>query len=234
MKINLRRCFFHSIAPIYRKNIVTNVEEGRIDRLKIMLKSGYIFPGKMLDSIMPSDFDSYSSKGNCVFLAQHSNTELPSYGGSFYNGEFSAFSEHIVGNPAWVFDENIVNDKTILECAHFLSEEICVKEPINLHDAVAVMLPYEAPSTTITRFLMYKEFQIFDDDYYDKEVKQILDNRDECLKSVYLKVDRWRSVLTNGGYYIPCINPLGMELDLNKELSFISENEEVVRKLLKK
>ncbi len=235
MKINLRRCFFHSIVPLSRKNHLFNLEDARMERLKLMLKSGYIYPGNMLKDIFKDEYDTfYDYSCDSVFLAQHSMTELPSYGGSFFNGEFSAYLEHISSNPAWVFDEEIVKGKRIMDRAHSLSEEVCVQEPIDLHDAIAIMLPYDTPATKIENFLQYKDFIRFDDDYYDNEIKQLLNDKDKMLLSIYKKINRWRKELDNCGYNIPCINRFGTELDLIKEILYISEKEGEVRKLLKK
>lgn len=235
MTINLRRCFFHSIVPIRKKNALLSLEDRQFIRLKLMLDSGYIYPGNMLKDVFTSEYDFlYKSDSDSVFLAQHSMTELPSYGGSFFNGEFSAYLEHIIGNPSWVFDENIVNGKMICDRAHSLSEEVCVQEPICLCEAIAIMLPYRTPATDIFSFLQYKEFQIFHDDDYDDEMKDLLNDVDERLVLVYDKIKRWKDVLADRGYYIPCINHFGRELDIDKEKEYILENEENVRKLLKK
>lgn len=235
MAINLRRCFFHSIVPICKRNTFLSLEDKQLIRLKLMIDSGYIYPGNMLKDVIPTEYDSfYRSGSDSVFLAQHTMTELPSYGGSFFNGEFSAYLEHIIGNPSWVFGENIVNGKRIYDRPHSLSEEVCVQEPIDLHEAIAIMLPYKTPATDIFSFLQYKEFQIFDDDDYDEEMKDILKNVDERLVIAYDKIKRWKDVLTDRGYFIPCINQFGMELDIDKEKEYILEKKENVKKLLKK
>lgn len=234
MEINLRRCYFHSIVPLRRKNTLFNFEESQFERLRLMLKSGYIYPGNKLGDIITEEFDDFYGYGNdSVFLAQHVMSELSCYGGSFHNGEFSAYLEHIVANPSWVFSEHIVEGLRIENRNHMLSEEVCVQEPIDLHEAIAIMLPYETPSTKIRRFLQYQEYKMFEDTYKD-EISYLLSNMDELLKEVYLHIRKWQEELKSAGYDIPCINKFGMELGVDKEKNYILENEESIKKLMKK
>lgn len=232
MEINLRRCYFHSIVPLRRKNVVFNFEEGQFDRLKLMLESGHIYPGGELGNILTNEYDSFYSSSDSVFLAQHINTELPCYGGSFYDGEFSAYLEHIAWNPSWVFSEYVVNGKRIENRSHMLSEEVCIQGSIDLHEAIALMLPYETPAITIGRFLKYYDLNIFDDD--KDKLDEVLKKREELWKVVYLKINRWKSELLNNGYNIPCINMFGGEYDLDKEREYLLEKEEVVKRLIRK
>lgn len=235
--INLRRCFFHSIVPIKKENEVFNIEENQLDRLRIMLQNRYLVPGNMLKDIIPEEYGSLyrTSISDSVYLAQHRLTELPSYGGSFFGGEFSAYDEHIVANPSWVFDEHIVEGKKINDRAHFLSEEVCVQEPLDLYSAIAIMLPYETPATFVSKLLMYKDCSfVFEAGFYNEKLEKILRDRKKLIDEIYLKINRYKELLDRFGYEIPCINYLGMELDREKEFLFIEKNEEEARRLVRK
>lgn len=237
MSINPKRCFFHSIEPIRKKNVKWNVLEGQLARLDIMLKSGYLFPGNQLKKVIPDTYEEFDrcSGSDSVYLAQHHNTELPSYGGSFFHGEFSAFLEHIASRPSWVFDEWIVNNKKIEVRSHMLSEEVCIQEPIHLKDAIAIMLPYETPATYIRKILLHyelyeKEFLSLNED----KIEYILQNKEICIKESYQKINQYRELLQFHAYDIPLVDEFGELLNEDKELPCIKNGEEAIKILMKK
>lgn len=89
---------------------------------------------------------------------------------------------------------------------HFFSEEVCVQDIIDLHDVIAIMLPYETPAQSVANFLYYKEMKLFANDFYYAKIENILNNKYEKLNEAYLKIAKWKEFLASFGYFISCID----------------------------
>ncbi len=251
MDINVKRCYFHSIQPLGNYKVKRELIDMQIARLDVMLDFGYLVPGYELNDILPDEYQEelyrpiFKMHGNdSVYLAQHIQTELKSVGGSTFNGEFSAYFEHIEHSPSLVFDEHIVDNKKIENRNHSLSEEVCIQERVPLKDIIAISLPYHTPASTIATFIFCCEIgSKYNNELFDFfhpqpeeviEVEKILENPEEEIEKPFSFIQKFRDCLERHQCSIPCIDLHGNILNEEKELSYIKQNTEKVLSLIKK
>lgn len=245
MNINIKRCYFHSIQPLYRKGVIKKDVDRRIDRLNCMLDYGYIVPSCELHNVLPDEPKMPSNnRYDSVYLAQHMLTELGPVGGSFINGEFSAFIEHIRNSPALVFNEYIIDGKKIDERIHFLSEEVCIQEKIPIKDIIAIYLPYSTPLEKINSFInCCKEesfypldecFSVSIRDELASEILKLLMDEEVEIEKQYKLVKKFEECLENHQLAVPCIRYDGSNFNKEEEYEFIDKNKAKVLKLIEK
>ena len=206
MTINVRRCYFHSIQPLINYKLRKDQLDEIIARLDFMLDYGYLVPGCELYDILPEEYKENADVfgDDSVYLAQHIQTELGSIGGSYTNGEFSAYAHHIVSTPSLVFDEHVTDHKKIEVRSHSLSEEVCIQGRISLKELVALALPYKTPLDDITTFITWLEDDFFrlDNDLfvsvirdYKEKVEYILNNPEQAVTKSYENINRFQDCL---------------------------------------
>lgn len=252
MDINVKRCYFHSIQPLGNYKVKRELIDMQIARLDVMLNFGYLVPGYELNDILPEEYQEKlyfpipKMDGNdSVYLAQHIQTELKSVGGSTFNGEFSAYFEHIEHSPSLVFDEHIVDNKKIEKRSHSLSEEVCIQERVPLKDIIAISLPYHTPASTIATFLFWNEVKSRyfenENEFFSSlekeeaiEAENVLKNPEEKIEKTFSLVQKFRDCLERHQCSIPCIDLHGNILSEEKELSYINQNTEKALNLIKK
>lgn len=251
MKINVDRCYFHSIQPLLNYKLKNkyygnkkNWQKGVLARLDFMLSYGYLVPGKDLRSILPEEYKEeapHSFYGDdSVYLAQTTQTELPSVGGSYFDGEFSAYCWHISNSHALVFGENVIENKKIEMRNHSLSEEVCIQDKVSLADLVALQLPYETPLSTIKRFITCceEDFFAFDNIFLpisqglaSKAKKSIEDT--EAIEKIYAEIQMFEDCLRSHQKAIPCIHQDGSIYNKQEEYEYLEANREKALKLIK-
>lgn len=254
MKINVNRCYFHGIQPLInykiKKTLCDYSKEELLDaiitRLDMMLDYGYLVPGNELESILPDEYKENAPISICgddsVYLAQTLQTELPSVGGSYFDGEFSAYFHHIEYSPSLVFSEHVIENKKIEERYHSLSEEICIQDRIPLtEDLIAIQLPYETPLSKIQDFLFYSEQErlslsdvfISISKSMTEDIRTNLDKQ-ENIEKAYEDIQKFYNCLKKHHLDIPCINRNGNVFNKDKEYEYIEKNKEKILKLVKK
>lgn len=242
MNINVKRCYFHSIQPLIREDKKEDIDE-QIDRLNCMLDYGYIVPECELYDVFKEEYKNLPNNGDdSVYLAQHILTELNSVGGSFFNGEFSAYFEHIRYSPSLVFDEHIIDGKRIDNHYHFLSEEVCIQERIPLKDVIAIALPYRTPLERINSFINHceEEDQLSIEECFSisvrrelaEEVMSILNEKEVEIDKQYERVQKFEKCLEKHQLSIPCIRYDGSFFNKEEEYDFIKKNKAKVLRLI--
>lgn len=248
MAINVKRCYFHSIQPLISYESNKTYLEEIIDRLNLMLEIGYLVPKKELYDILPQKYrgPAILYQGDSVFLAQHILTELNPIGGSYQNGEFSAYLEHISGSPALVFGEDVTKNKKIENRNHPLSEEVCIQDRISLKELIAISLPYETPLNEIKEIFSWFEeekekekyyptdFLVTIRDEYQKKLEKILKEANQMIEEKYEIVKMFQDCLEKHKMEIPCIRDDGTIFNKEEEYQFMKENKEKILKLSKK
>ena len=247
MTINVKRCYFHSIQPLVNYKVRQDRIKEIIARLDFMLEYGYLVPGCELQEILPEEYKENAMLPICgddsVYLALHPRTELNLLGGSYLNGEFSAYFHHISGSSALVFDEHVTDNKRIKDRTHSLSEEVCIQDRVSLDNLVAVALPFYTPLSITKNFISYYDESNFAytfdveksimRDYVSKS-KKIVENPKQEIERGYEIVNEFESCLEKYNRDIPCIRHDGTILDKNEEYKYIAENKKKVLTLIKK
>lgn len=248
MLIDVKRCYFHSIQPLINFKNRKEIIEEIIDRLNLMLDYGYLVPGCELNDILPTEYQIPANASFCnddsVYLAQHILTKLAPIGGSYFNGEFSAYLEHISASPSLVFSEFVTDNKKIEKRSHALSEEVCIQQRIPLNELIALALPYQTPLERLSYFIsLYEEDDFFYSIMEDflpssrKEltpiVKNILNNPELEIEKQYAIIQKFKDCLISHNYNIPLIRYDGSEFIKEKEYVFIENNKEKILKLIR-
>jgi len=238
--ININKSYFHSLTPLYgtsKKNKSTL--ESTLARLSLILESGYLYPGIKLAKLFKDKYPEYqfTSQYNCIYLAQSPNTELPSLGNSFRNGEFSAFLEHIQGNPSLVFEEEVTKDKNVKAIDHFLSEEICIQDKISIEEIIAIALPYKTPIDEVSYFIdFFESDNVFIDELKDKLISRILlllNSKKGKISSSYETISKWQTILDRYNLKVPLIRYNGTVFCRSEELLYLNEHEDKVKEIIK-
>ncbi len=246
MVINVKRCYFHSIQPLINYNARKEYLEEQLARLNFMLDYGYLVPGREINDILPEEYQEKTALALCghdsVYLAQHPQTELPSVGGSYFNGEFSAYFEHISGYPSLVFNEFVIENKQIEFRGHSLSEEVCIQDRISLEELIALALPYPTPLSKISNFISsYEEAEEFG--FYDflvsflkedvQETMRIITSPRNSIEESYKIIKKFEDCLKVHQKEIPCIHQDGSKFNKQEELEYVRENSEKVLRMIK-
>lgn len=253
MKINIDRCYFHSIQPLInyklKRCLIDHNKEEWLDaivaRLDFMLDCGYLVPGNELRDILPEEYKDNAMLprfgDDSVYLAQTHQTELPSVGGSYFDGEFSAYSWHISNAHALVLSENVTKDKRIEMRNHSLSEEVCIQEKVSLKDLVAIQLPYDTPLSNVKHFISHCEEDLFAFDKLfipithnlaSKAKKSIEDSN--SIEKVYSKIQKFYDCLERHQKDIPCMHQDGSIYNKQQEYDYLEANREKALTLIKK
>lgn len=233
-EIDLKKCFFHAITPFHGS--LKSYEENVNERLRFFLESGYVYSGEDLGSHLPDAYkDANRSSTKYIFLAMHYYHTLPLYG-SYCNGEFSAFSEHIAGNLAFVFGEDILEGNTIPAYTHWLSEEVCIEGRIPIRKAKAIYYPKDTPIDILSYYMEEcQEPSSFLGDYHERlkrRVVEIITNPALSIDACYKRIEEIQKILFSYHMMIPLVGGTGRYLEREMEMSYIKEKEEKVLQLL--
>lgn len=247
MVINVKRCYFHCVQPLINYKLRKSHIDEVIARLDFMLGYGYLVPGRELCVILPEEYqegnDSSFFNEDSVYLAQHRLTELESIGGSYINGEFSAYSHHIESNVALVFDEHVTEYKKIENRAHSLSEEVCIQQRISLKELIALVLPYKTPLDDMITFINWIEDDLYQLDRelfksvirrYKTKVENILNDPMKAVSESYENIKKFQDCLVNHQVELPCIRHSGVMFDQKEDYQFVKENENKIVQYIKK
>lgn len=211
--IDLDYCYFHAITPLHRNYQYLNYQDALRLRLEYILRTKALVPGNDLCLTLPNSFSNEYFSSHCsVFLAQSLTTKLPSIGGSYHNGNFSAFSEHIAGKPSLLFHHSVAENLQVHQKRHSLSEEVCIEENVPLTYAIGIALPYATPLSFLidlenklqNSFL--QQYLFFSAQRYRYELQKIMINPKRAILASYEEVLKYQALLQKYQYNIPCIN----------------------------
>lgn len=237
--IDLRQCLFHAITPFYGN--YKSYDERVDDRLRSFLDSGFIYCGKELENVLPDPYKAMNRSDNeYIFLAMKLCHTLPLYG-SYRDGEFSAFSEHIAANLAFVFGEDVLEGHSIPKYSHWLSEEICVEGKIPIDKAKAIYYPRDMPMDILLYYMRFDKRSADDAfllaDYkkeLEEEVLEIITNPEESIRKCYQRVKEIQEILLSYQMEVPIVGVSGRCLNPESELVYVKKNKDDIKRLLYK
>lgn len=238
-KLDLRYYLFHAIEPIYKKTI----EGVSYEHLKCFLETKYIYPGKEVKKHLPPKYQKkgYGGIGSHVYFALTENNLLPKTITNRF-GEFSAFSEEIIGRLAFMFDDNILQGQEIAFLSSVLSNEVllCSRVPISM--AKALYFPREFPLDFVERYqenLLEKSPPFYDiylseNEKLRQKISVILEDPISYLNTQYQSVEEIREILLEYQLPLPIVSEYGRILNKKEETEFFVNHYEKVKSLIKK
>ena len=241
-KLDLRYYLFNAIEPIQQLKMDRNSYE----KLHCFLETGYIYPGNQVNKNIPKKYQDivYGSKSPYVFLALTDNNDLHLNIAS-RGGEFSAFSEEIDGNLAFMFDEDILKNNELVLFSSILSNEVHLSSKVALSMAKAIYYLKDSfeyfidsyrnileKSSSFSSFL-FRELNEKRKQELREQIGLILTNPDSFLTELYEPVDEINEILAKYNFSLPLVSRTGYILDKDKEKYYIKNHYEEVKKLIK-
>lgn len=236
-KLDLRYYLFHAIEHVSVKS-----GENSYDHLDCFLQTGYIYPGREVQEHLPLEYRDrhYGSMSPHVYFALIENHLFPP---SITNrfGEFSAFSEEIIGNLAFMFDESILHGQKIVFLPSLLSNEVLLSSKVPISMAQAFYFPYEFPFDLVEQYQknIMEESSFFGDEFTSineklrQQISLILDDPVSCLDTLYQPIDEIRTLLLQYQYNIPIVSECGRVLNKEEETKYFVKHYEEVKSLIK-